>query len=257
MTKSATLKAPLDSPPTGCLLSVIVPCRNDAAALDALLRELTARTTAGDRPPDEIIVVDGGSNDATIAVATTAGVRCIKAPAGRGRQLRAGAVSARGNVLMFLHADCLPPRGFVNAACRTLADPDVAAGAFTLHIDGDGEGLRRIERGVARRSEEKQMPYGDQGLFLRKQTYVAAGGYPDLPAMEDYAFVRTLRRHGRIVTLRDTIRSSDRAWRKRGVVWNTVLNQLCIASYRVGVSPHLIARWRGIHSREPSHAQRN
>jgi rSAM/selenodomain-associated transferase 2 len=218
-------------------ISVIIPTLNEAANLAATLEVL--RGVAG----VEVVVADGGSRDETVALAEAAGVRLIFSPPGRARQQNAGAAVATGEVLLFLHADTVLPAGFTAAVRSCLARPGVAAGAFRLGIAGEGWGLRLVERLANWRSQRLQLPYGDQGLFLRRRTFVEVGGFPEQEIMEDFELIRRLRKMGRVALLGLAVRTSGRRWRKLGVARTTLLNQLIICGYFLGIAPARLAGW--------------
>ncbi len=216
-------------------ISVIIPALNEEGAIVSTL-ESVARGQ-----PREIIVADGGSADKTRALASAFGARVISNQAGRARQMNAGAAKAGGNLLLFLHADTLPPRDWSRLAIETLRPREVAAGAFGFAIAGDLAGKRILEWATNRRSHWCQMPYGDQGLFLRREIFEEEGGFADLPIMEDYELVRRLRRRGRIVTVAGKAFTSGRRWQRLGIFKTTLLNRLMILGYRGGVRPERLA----------------
>ena len=218
-------------------VSVIVPARNEEAALPATL----AAAAAG--APHEIIVVDGGSTDRTAEVARAHDALCLSAPPGRARQINAGAAVATGEFLLFLHADTLLPPDYPALVRSTLAPPGVAGGAFAFAIAGEFPGRRLIERGTNLRARPGQLPYGDQGLFISRAMFDRVGGFPDQPIMEDYAWVRRLQRLGRVAIAPAAAVTSGRRWQRRGAVGTTLLNQLIVLGYRLGVSPARLARW--------------
>ena len=231
-------------------ISVIIPARNEEQRIAPLLRQLAGSKVR------EIIVVDAASTDRTAQVATRWGARVITSVPGRGPQLNAGAVVATGSILLFVHADTRLPEDFAPRVQQILACPHVVCGAFRLRIDAPGISFRLIETFVAWRCRVRQMPYGDQTIFLKADTFRRFGGFPDYPAMEDFEFVRRLRRRGRIEIAPVPVLVSPRRWHARGVWRTTLLNQICIAAYYLGVSPDWIARWRsgGAKDREPEHA---
>jgi rSAM/selenodomain-associated transferase 2 len=219
-------------------LSVVVPTLNEAHTLPALLADLAAL-----RLPHEVVVVDGGSADATAAIADAAGARIVRSAAGRGTQLRAGAAAARGRVLCFLHADArLPPD--TRAALERVAGEgrDGVAVAFTLRIAGAGWRYRFVEWGTERRSRLARLPYGDQGLVLTRTTYHDAGGFPDLPLMEDVALVRALAGRARVCVLPEPIVVSARRWERDGVLRRMLRNWTLLAAYLGGVPAARLAR---------------
>jgi uncharacterized protein len=223
--------------PKTLLISVIIPTLDEAAYLSRTLACLVGVDNL------EIIVVDGGSRDETIAIAAAHGAVVLTAPRGRARQMNAGAAAARGELLLFLHADTRLPPGFAIEARRQLACPRVAAGAFRLTISGQQRGLRLVAQLANWRATALQMPYGDQALFLHTSLFKEIGGFPDLPLMEDFALIRTLRRRGRIVIAPLTVVTSGRRWQQQGLIRTTLRNQIIILAYLFGCSPHRLALW--------------
>ena len=221
-------------------VSVIIPTWNEAERLPTAIA--TARGAGV-----EILVADGGSSDDTVAVARSLGARVVTSAAGRGQQLAAGAAAASGDLLVFLHADARLPVGYLEHVRTTLADDATALGAFRLRIDGNGLALRWIEWCVRVRSRWLCMPYGDQALFLRAATYRRLGGFRDLPAMEDFDFVRRARRHGAVVVIEPAVLTSARAWQRDGVIRLTMLNAACAIACCFGVAPERVASWRVRH----------
>lgn len=218
-------------------ISVVVPTRNEAAALGRTL-EAASRAEGV-----EILVADGGSRDGTREIASRAGAAVLAVPGGRAAQMNAGAGAAKGRILLFLHADTLLPEGYADAARRALEDPATVAGAFGFRTDGSGAAIRIAERVTNFRSSILRWPYGDQGLFLEKRVFGEMGGFAPLPIMEDFELVRQLRRRGRIVTLEKPILTSARRWRRLGIVRTAFRNQCMIAGYLAGVEPERLYRF--------------
>jgi hypothetical protein len=218
-------------------ISIIIPALDEAARI--------GRTVAGlaGVPGVEVIVADGGSRDATARIAAVHGAQVVVTSPGRALQMNGGAAAARGEILLFLHADTLLPEGFADEIRRLLARPGVVAGGFRLAISGKDRGLRLVE-GVANwRAEKLQLPYGDQGLFLRADLFREIGEFPAQPIMEDVAFVRTLRRRGRIAISPLAAVTSGRRWRQRGLIRVTLLNQAMLLGYLLHLPPDRLARW--------------
>lgn len=214
------------------IISIIIPVLNEAAIIQTALRGLQRDSAL------EIIVVDGGSKDQTVTLAQQTGVRVVSI-AGRGRaaQMNAGANIARGTILLFLHIDTQLPPDFVDLVTKTLEHPKVIAGAFELAIDGAEQSLRWIEILVKMRSHLLALPYGDQAIFLTKQVFMEIGGFSDLPIMEDFELIQKLKRQGKIAIAPATVTTSGRRWQKLGVGKTTLINQLMIMGYYLGISP--------------------
>jgi rSAM/selenodomain-associated transferase 2 len=217
-------------------ISIVIPVRNEAENLRQLLPELVATGC-------EVIVVDGGSSDDSQQAVTEAGAQWLNGEPGRGQQMNAGAAIAQGNILLFLHADTQLPKGFQDWISPSLDRPGVVAGAFGLAIDGPGWGLRLVEWGVALRSQWGQLPYGDQGLFVRRSVFKDSGGFPLLPIMEDFVWVDRLRKQGRIAIVPVAVVTSARRWQALGVWRTTMINQAIVWGYWCGVKPDRLARW--------------
>jgi rSAM/selenodomain-associated transferase 2 len=214
------------------MLSVVIPTLDAAGSLQACLARMAAA--------DEILVADGGSSDATAGIAGRSGARLIRAPRGRGAQLRAGAAAARGDWLLFLHADTLPGEGWRDAVVAHIkAAPDTAA-CFRFRLDDGGWQARLIERGVAAR----RFPYGDQGLLVSRALYEEVGGYRPLPLMEDVDLVRRIGR-SRLRLLDETATTSAERWRRDGWVRRSARNLGIMALYRLGASPERLAKLYG------------
>jgi len=217
-------------------ISVVVPTLNEAAVLGRTLAGLPAGFC-------EVVVADGGSTDATVEIARAHGARVTSAPAGRGPQMNAGARAARGDVLVFLHADTALPADAAARIAAALADPGTVGGAFRLGIDSPDPRLRLIARAANLRTRLTGVPYGDQALFVRRTAFAAAGGFPDVPIMEDVALGRLLKGLGRVVLVPARVCTSARRWEREGVVRTTLRNTALISLYLLGVPPVRLARW--------------
>ncbi|MEG3845798.1 TIGR04283 family arsenosugar biosynthesis glycosyltransferase [Microcoleus sp. herbarium19] len=218
-------------------ISIIIPVLNEANTIARVI------STARHAENVEIIVADGGSTDGTVEIAQDRADRAISTIPGRARQMNAGAAASTGDILLFLHADTLLPRGYDSLVRQALAKPSSAAGAFELEIDGPRLCLRLVETGVNWRSNFLQMPYGDQAIFLSSATFDKIGGFPDLPLMEDFEFVRRLKKQGRIEIVPLPVLTSARRWQQVGVLKTTIINQIVIIAYFLGVSPDRLAFW--------------
>ena len=222
-------------------LSVVIPTRDAAGELPATLCALS-----GGRLVDEIIVADGASGDDTVRLALRRGARVVAAPRGRGRQLAAGAGVARGDWLLFLHADCRPEAGWERAVEAFIAVPGSAgrAGYFAFALDDPAPAARRLERIVAWRCRRLALPYGDQGLLISRALYDAVGGYAPLPLMEDVDLARRLG-PARLAPIGAAICTSAKRYRDGGYVLRPLRNLLCLSLYFAGVPPERIVRLYG------------
>jgi rSAM/selenodomain-associated transferase 2/rSAM/selenodomain-associated transferase 1 len=216
-------------------LSVIIPVLNEETYL--------RKTIAAARTEDtEVIVVDGGSKDASVNLAKEAGSRVLYSPKGRAVQLNAGARSAKGQVFLFLHADTILPKGFVSHIFDTLMDAKLSVGAFGFKTDYDKFAMRIIEKATNLRSRIFQLPYGDQALFMSRDTFVSLGGFPEVPIAEDLFLVRNAVNLGKVKTLKIPSITSGRSWRRGGVLRTTIINYLVAAGCFLRKSPHDLAR---------------
>jgi len=219
-------------------ISVIIPALNEAENLARLLPLLRGGGI------HEIIVSDGGSSDETLAIASAHGARTIEGERGRARQMNAAAALATGEYLLFLHADTDPPEGFADLIREQLDRPGIIAGAFGFHLREPVCCGALIEGLVDLRCRFLQLPYGDQGLYLRRDLFLTLGGFPGQPILEDLTFVRRLRRLGRVVTTREKAGTSSRQWRERGVVATFLRHSVILLAYHVGVSPERLYELR-------------
>lgn len=226
---------------SGPAIAVVIPTLNEEAHLGRLLADLAAAADKAGRAP-EIVVADGGSSDATRAIAEAAGARVLAAPAGRGRQLRAGAEAVGGEVLWFLHADTRLAPGSLTAIAAALADPAVIGGNFRLIFDG-GDRFSRWLTGFYAWFRRRGLYYGDSGMFVRRPVHDRLGGIRPVALMEDLDFCRKLQRAGRTVCIADPplVTSARRFHGKHPV--RVVAGWLWLhALYHLRVSPDALAR---------------
>ena len=228
-------------PEQGPAVSVIVPVLHEAGRLDALIDHV--RKTAGAEPV-EIILVDGSPDGESIGTVTRGGVTLLTAPAGRARQMNAGADAATGDFLLFLHADTRLPAGAFRRIAETLSDGRHGAGAFDLRYDSERPSMRIIARAACLRSRLTRIPYGDQAHFFRRDYFEAIGGYADIPFLEDVEIMRRIkRRRERICILPEPVVTSARRQQQEGVLACTVRNGVVVALYYAGMSPERLARF--------------
>ncbi|NJO94903.1 MAG: glycosyltransferase [Pleurocapsa sp. CRU_1_2] len=220
-----------------CIISIIIPVLDEGTIIGQTLAQLTHYSKI------EIIVVDGGSQDNTVEIASCAAKVITVTGKGRAGQMNAGADLAQSDVLLFLHADTQLPPNFVELVTHTLNQNKVIAGAFELAIDGSDISLRWLEMLVKARSRLLSLPYGDQALFIFKRTFQEAGGFADLPIMEDFEFIQRIKSKGKIAIAPATVTTSARRWQKLGVWQTTAINQLMIAGYYLGISPAKLSKF--------------
>lgn len=220
------------------MLSVVIPTLNEEGCV--------AEAVGSVRDEAEVIVVDGGSEDATVDAARAAGARVIESPRGRGLQLDRGARAAGGEWLVFLHADTRLEQGWSEAVRGQPAE--VVGGAFRFAVASPRRAYRLIEAGVALRCRLFHLPFGDQGIFVRRATYGMIGGFPPFPLMEDLAFARRLARTGRMAFPAVRAFTSARQWERGGVMATTLRNLGLQALYAAGLSPERLARLYGEHA---------
>jgi rSAM/selenodomain-associated transferase 2/rSAM/selenodomain-associated transferase 1 len=230
------LSEPVPNPPPR--LGVVIPTLDESESLPFLLSDL------GDLPiPHEVVVVDGGSADGTRSVAATSGARVLNAPRGRARQMNAGAAVLETPWILFLHADSrLPGRaGTALGDWLSGASPD-EVGHFGFALQDSGWFWRFIELGQRVREGLSGLVYGDQGLVLSRGLFETAGGFPDLPLMEDLEMVRLLRRIGRIRRIPASLPSSPRRYREVGQWRGWLRNTALVTLYLAGIPPSYLAR---------------
>lgn len=219
-------------------LSIVIPTLNESARIKrSVLHAL-------DLQPIEVIVADGGSGDRTAEIARAAGAVVINSERGRGQQLNAGARDSQGDVLLFLHADCWLEPDARRQIEATLHDQRVVGGAFRQQIDDDRTVFRWLEWGNAARVRWRNLPYGDQGIFLRRKTFELLGGFESVRLMEDVLLMQKLRRnHHRIELLPGPIHVDPRRWLANGVVRQTLKNWTLLAGLRLGITPNRLAQF--------------
>jgi rSAM/selenodomain-associated transferase 2 len=215
-------------------IAVVIPTLNEASGLAATIA--TARA-----PGVEVIVVDGGSDDDTVSVATAHADLLISAPRGRALQMNAGAARAHGDILLFLHADTHLPNGYADAIVAAIRGGAVG-GRFDVELVGAHCLLPAIARLMNLRSRWFLISTGDQAIFVRRDVFTRLGGFPEIPLMEDVALSSRLRRLGSVAALHERVATSARRWEKFGVLRTVLLMWLLRLGYALGVSPARLAR---------------
>lgn len=215
-------------------VALLIPALDEEESLCRLLPGLVALA-------DEVVVSDGGSADATVAVAQAAGARVVVGPRGRGGQLNRAAAAASSDVFLFLHADTeLPADGLerVRAAIRGGA----AGGAFQLEFATDRALLRFGARLINRRTRLTKIPLGDQAQFVTREVFETLGGYREWPILEDLDFARRLKAAGPVAILDAKVVTSPRRFERLGVARTIATNWLIWGLFALGVRPERLAR---------------
>ena len=220
-------------------LAVVIPTLDAAEKLAGTIAALAA----GERLLREIVVADGGSEDATVALASKAGARVISAAPGRGCQLAAGAQATNAEWLLFLHADTRLGPSWADEAAAFMAGGAEAAAAFRFALDDEAPAARRLEAAVAWRCRVLGLPYGDQGLLLDREFYGRLGGYRPWPLMEDVDLVRRIGRK-RLCLLQTPALTSAARFR-HGYLRRSTRNLSCLGLYFLGLPPTWLSRLYG------------
>lgn len=219
-------------------LTVVIPALDEADQIAGAIE--SARD-----PGAEIIVVDGGSEDGTAERAAALGVRLVDSAPGRARQLDAGARLAKGDTIVFLHADSRLPRGWAAGVRHALGDSRVVGGAFRLRFEPRPPALRLIEWGVRLRVALLGLPYGDQALFVRRAALESLGGIPQAPIMEDLDLVHAMRRVGRVARIPLAVTTSSRRYLEAGALRAWLRNAAAVGAWWLGLPRARIAAWYG------------
>ncbi|MBM2838076.1 MAG: glycosyl transferase family 2 [Deltaproteobacteria bacterium] len=211
-------------------ISVVIPVLNEEKVIERNLRDLNKNLIT------ETIVSDGGSNDDTVVIASRF-AKVVHSNPGRGAQMNFGAKAATCDILLFLHADTILPDQWRDRILSSMADEGVVGGAFSLSIDSDRLSHRIIAATANLRSRLTKLPYGDQGIFVKRSVFEKIGGFKDIPIMEDVDLMRRLKKSGKVIILDDKVKTLARRWEKEGVVYSTLRNWLLLTLFYMGVTP--------------------
>ncbi len=222
-------------------LSIIIPVLNEAAAIGDALAALAPCRARG----VEVVVVDGGSRDGTAAIAHPLADHLLSAPRGRGSQMNAGATVAKGEVLLFLHADTRLPPDAERLVLMGLQASKRAWGRFDVTIAGRSPLLRLVAAMMNLRSRLTGIATGDHAMFVTREAFAQAGGFPDIPLMEDIVLSRRLKRIGRPACLPARVVTSGRRWDQHGIVRTTVMMWRLRLAFFLGAEPARLARRYG------------
>ena len=223
-------------------ISLIIPVFNEASIIEEYLSKIPMRSDL------EVIIVDGQSDDETVALCEKIQLKfkpkiVISPLKGRANQLNFGASLAIGQILCFLHLDSQLPSDYFTQIEKLLSYPQAIAGAFSLAIAAPQMPFRWLEKLVDWRSRLFSLPYGDQGLFLKKSVFNTMEGFSPMPIMEDYEFVQRLKKQGKIYISQASVLTSSRRWQKLGILKTTLINQGIILGYYLNIDPKILADW--------------
>lgn len=226
-------------------VSIVIPVINEQELVGSAIEKAWL---AG---ADEVIIVDGGSDDETAQIANHSNCSFFQTTPGRAKQLNHGAEKSTGTVVLFLHVDNWLEANAVTQIRTGLAEhPDCLAGAFRQRIEAKPRIYRWLESGNARRVKWFNLAYGDQGIFVRKETFTQLGGFPDLNLMEDYVFSQKLRKKARLLLLPGPLHVEARRWIKHGPLRQTFRNWMITMAYRLGVHPNRLANFYRRHDKQ-------
>jgi rSAM/selenodomain-associated transferase 2 len=210
-------------------VSIIIPTLNEEEVIERCLE------TVVNIPGIEVIISDGGSTDKTVEMAGSyRDVKVVSSIRGRGAQMNAGASYAHGGILLFLHADSILSREVILKIPCVFKNNSIVGGAFKIRLLSDRLPYRLIEAGINFRSRLLKLPYGDQGLFVKRSVFKKLGGFGGMPVCEDLDFIWRLKKRGEIAILDEEILSSVRRWENSGVLRTSLRNQFLLASYVLG-----------------------
>ena len=225
-------------------ISIVIPALNEAGCITRTLDKLQAMRRRG----HELIVVDGGSTDNTLAVSEALADQLIQSPQGRASQMRAGAAAANGSVIWFLHADTVPVNNADVLILSALEQHESRWGRFDVLFSSDRLVFKMIALLMNYRSRLSGIATGDQGIFIARTLYEQVGGIPDIPLMEDIALSRILKHYSRPFVINQKLTSSPRRWEKYGIA-KTILKMWGLRfAYFVGIDPVLLAKYYAVNN---------
>lgn len=225
------------------ILSVVVPTYNTESQLKEVIDAVCQANRSEGDCEVEVIVAAAGSTAHSLIASAQNQVQLIMCDQGRAKQMNAGAKIGKSDRLLFLHADTIVEATAVQSIIECLEGPDVIAGAFRLRIASNRWLARLVELGVSLRSRILKTPYGDQGIFLTRKTFELLGGFKNIPVMEDYEFIRRIRKLGKVRICEQVVTTSARRWTRMGILKTTLVNQLMIAGYHLGIPPQELAKF--------------
>ena len=224
------------------MISIIIPVFHEEARIESLIDHLNKQSTKVDF---EIIIVDGDSQRHTInSINQRAGLVLIGSDRSRGKQMNVGASLAKGEILLFLHADTLLPYGAMEKVTDIMRQDSYIGGAFDLGIDTSNILIKFIAICASLRSRITRVPFGDQAIFVRRDYFETINGYKEIPLMEDVELMKRIRKKGhKISILKDRVKTSPRSWQENGVVYAILRNWLIQILYALNISPYRLLKY--------------
>jgi rSAM/selenodomain-associated transferase 2 len=219
-------------------ISIIIPILNEEAVITQTLFAMQPLRARG----HEVIVVDGGSDDASLMHSQSLADRVVQGPRGRSRQMNAGASLANGEIFLFLHADTFLPEGADHLIISKMNQNGKIWGHFDVRLSGKHPLVRTIEFLMNWRSRFTGIATGDQGIFVRRKTFHSIGGFPAIDLMEDITLSKTLKKYGHPLCLRQRVIASSRRWEKNGIFRTVLLMWYLRLAYFFGADPQYLAR---------------
>lgn len=217
--------------------SIVIPVYNEGDEINMLISQLQ-------KIPCELIIVDGHPDKTTLTTIENKNIIKISSSQGRGIQLNAGAEKATNDVIWFLHADSQPSPLCLSNIKQSLQDQRIVAGAFRIQLNSSKKRYRFLERCINLRTQITKIPYGDQGIFIRKEFFDSLGGFQSIPLMEDLELMRRVKKQGgSIILLTEKIRTSPRRWEQEGFLRCTFRNWMVRMLYYLGVHPNTLVKW--------------
>lgn len=222
-------------------ISIIIPVLNEASIINQTIDHIFSLPSGEEF---EVIVVDGNPHGETINAIRRKEVKKIVAEKGRPKQMNSGAFHAEGKILLFLHADTILPGDTLDSISSVMEKGNLVGGAFDLGIQSDRPIFRVIANAASFRSRITRIPYGDQGIFIRKDYFYKLGGFKEMPLMEDVELMRRIKRAGdKICILPSRVRTSPRRWEREGILYCTLRNWTLITLYFLGIPPEKLAKF--------------
>jgi rSAM/selenodomain-associated transferase 2 len=224
-----------------CSFSIIIPALHESSTINRAIDNINSICSDFQV---ELIVVDGDPEESTIRLITDEKVIKLISPKGRGKQMNTGASRAKGDILLFLHADTRLPGNAFAFIADVMDKKEYIGGAFELGIKSDRRVFRLIEKSVSLRTRFTRIPYGDQAIFIRKEVFDRINGFKEIPIMEDVDLMRRIRKSGnKISIITEQVKTSPRRWDREGVIYCTLRNWIIVLLYFFGAKPEKLAKY--------------